>query len=80
MEEFKVPKLYLANQAVMSLFASGRTTGTIFDSGYGKTHSVPIFDGYPVPNAIQTIPFAGSHLSSYLFNILPKSSKEFRSM
>lgn len=70
MEEFKVPKLYLANQAVMSLFASGRTTGTVFDSGYGKTHSVPIFEGYPIPIAIQTLPFSGRDLSAYLLHLL----------
>lgn len=70
MEEFKVPKLYLANQAVMSLFASGRTTGTVFDSGYGKTHIVPIFEGYPIPISIQSMPFSGRDLSSYLLKLL----------
>jgi hypothetical protein len=54
----------------MSLFASGRTTGTVFDSGYGKTHTVPIFEGYPVPIAIQTLPFSGRDLSAYLLHLL----------
>jgi actin beta/gamma 1 len=54
----------------MSLFASGRTTGTVLDSGYGKTHSVPIFEGYPIPISVQTIPFSGRDISSYLLHLL----------
>ena len=32
-ETFNVPAMYLQNQAVCTLFASGRTTGIVMDSG-----------------------------------------------
>merc|ERR1712085_198702 len=34
-ETFNVPAMYVAIQAVLSLYASGRTTGIVMDSGDG---------------------------------------------
>jgi actin-related protein len=39
-EHFNVPAFYVAVQAVMALYASGRTTGVVLDAGDGVSHAV----------------------------------------
>ena len=69
-EVFNVPCLYVSVQAVMALYASGRCTGVVLDSGEGVSHTVPIFEGYAIPHAIQKILLAGKDLTAYLKEIL----------
>lgn len=52
-ETFHAPAMYVAIQAVLSLYSSGRTSGLVLDSGDGVTHIVPVYEGYSLPHAIK---------------------------
>ena len=76
-ETFAVPAMYLSVQAVLSLYACGSVTGVVMDSGDGVTHAVPVFEGYPMPHAVQRFDFGGSTLTSYLKALLTRRGFSF---
>lgn len=76
-ESFHVPFLYIGIQAVLALYASGRTTGLVIDSGEGVTHAVPTYEGFAVPHAIPRIPLAGADLNLYFQELLKKIGYSF---
>ena len=72
-----MPALYTSIQAVLSLYASGRTTGIVLDSGDGVSHAVPVFEGFAMPSSIRRIDVAGRDITEYLQTLLRKSGYVF---
>ncbi|XP_077377911.1 actin, cytoplasmic-like isoform X9 [Festucalex cinctus] len=76
-ETFKTPALYVALQAVLSLYATSRTTGVVVGSGDGDTHVVPIYEGYALPHAILQLNLAGRDLTHALMKLLNERGYSF---
>ena len=73
-ETYNVNGLYVAIDAVLALYASGRTTGLVISSGTGLSHTVPIYEGYALPHATMRYDVAGKNVTEYLQQILTNAT------
>ncbi len=78
-DDFKVPAFYVFTQAVLALYASGRTTGLVCDSGDGVTHIVVVYDGYSIKHAVKRLNIAGRNLTEYIQTHLAEDGYSFQS-
>ncbi|KAK9100258.1 hypothetical protein Scep_023688 [Stephania cephalantha] len=69
-EKYKVPALFLAKNAVLTSFASGRATSLVVDSGGGSTTLAPVHDGYVLQKGVSTSPIGGEVLTDCLMKSL----------
>jgi actin-related protein len=78
-ETFQVKNVYVALQAVMSLYAAGRTTGLVCDSGDGVSHTIPVFEGFSIPHAVEKMEIAGRVLTDYMQKLLLENGESLTS-
>ena len=76
-ETFNTPAMYVTMQAVLSLYASGRTNGIVFDCGDGVSCAVPIYNGTALPDVSITLPFSGRELTDFMMRILIERGYHF---
>lgn len=76
-ETFNVPAVYLAAQPVLSLYAAGRTSGIVLDSGGGMSHVVPIYEGHTLSHAMSRCDISGRDIDEYLMRSLQSKGYSF---
>lgn len=66
--------IYLGVPAIFCLYAQGKTSGVVLDSGECVTSAIPVFDGYAIAAAAEQLPFgvSSAHLSDPLCGVLVK--------
>ncbi|XP_070577135.1 actin, plasmodial isoform-like [Ptychodera flava] len=69
-ERFHVPAVFLVNQAVLALHASGCTSGVVLSSGSGITEVVPIYEGFCMTHAVTVLDVAGRQVTGQLASLL----------
>mmetsp|Transcript_39244 Transcript_39244/g.108094 ORF Transcript_39244/g.108094 Transcript_39244/m.108094 type:complete len:391 (+) Transcript_39244:47-1219(+) len=69
-ETFEVPSVCVQIPAVLSLFASGRTTGIVIDCGESGAHVAPVYEGHSIPHAIMRLDIAGRDLTENMASLL----------
>ncbi|KAA6395462.1 MAG: putative Actin [Streblomastix strix] len=77
-ETFNVPGMYVQIPHLLSLYATGRTTGIVLDSGDGVSSVVPIFEGYRIPHTDIRINMGGKDLNEYLERLITERGYTFR--
>eukprot|EP00828_Plagiopyla_frontata_P008109 TRINITY_DN13973_c0_g1_i6.p3 TRINITY_DN13973_c0_g1~~TRINITY_DN13973_c0_g1_i6.p3 ORF type:complete len:293 (+),score=51.43 TRINITY_DN13973_c0_g1_i6:248-1126(+) len=76
-ESYQVPAFFIALQGVLTLYAAGKTTGVVLDSGDGVTYSVPVFEGFALEHAQKRIDLGGRDVTEYLVQLLRRAGYNF---
>ena len=69
-ETFNTLAMYVGTPAVLSLYASGRMTGVVLDSGDGVTSTVPLYEVFSLLHSLLRFDLVGQELTGFLMKVL----------
>lgn len=73
-EKFQCPAFFTSKRAVLSLFANGRTTGFVLQSGGELTQVMPVSDGYILNKGLSSFYTAGEYITGGVLKFLKEKS------
>lgn len=76
-ETYRVPALFFSPPSVLSLYASGRTSGVVLDVGDGVSHCVPVYEGHALQHSITRSDVSGRDVTRQLQLLLRRSGLAF---
>lgn len=79
METFNVPAYYSTYPEVLSLYASGLTTGCVIDAGETITHIVPVYECFSMTHVAQRLEVGGRQINGFLKTLLIQNGIELQS-
>ncbi|KAI4812708.1 hypothetical protein KUCAC02_024076 [Chaenocephalus aceratus] len=76
-ETYQFSGVYIAIQAVLTLYAQGLLTGVVVDSGDGVTHICPVYEGFSLPHLTRRLDIAGRDITRYLIKLFAAGGYAF---
>ena len=76
-ETFQVPGLSFGIQALLPIYAAGKFTAFIINSGEGITQFAAIYDIYVLSHSTAKINLSGGDVTNYMFKFLKDNRKNF---
>lgn len=69
-EKYEFNAVYVAVQAILTLYAQGLLSGVVVDSGDGVTHICPVYEEYVLPHLTRRLDIAGRDVTRYLIKVI----------
>ncbi|KAJ2954138.1 hypothetical protein O0L34_g2363 [Tuta absoluta] len=76
-ESFAVSGLNLVKSPVLTLHASGRTTGVVYENGACSSFVTPVFEGFPLLHTMTTCDLTGEAITKRLTDMIAKLGYSF---
>ncbi len=71
-EQYETPAFFTCKKSVLSLFANGKTSGMVIETGCDSTQAVPISDGFVLHKNMYTLPIGGEYTTQKILESVEK--------